>query len=70
MRGVVFTGDREVEMRALPDPRPGQSLLYLGLPAGTGAATGPGAGAPGRAHSENRNAPHNGGKAMDIVAPD
>ena len=35
MRGVVFTGDREVEMRALPDPRPGQSLLCLGIGAGT-----------------------------------
>ena len=49
MQGVVFAGDGEVEMCALPNPRPGQSLLYLGLQATIGA----GSGAPESAHSEN-----------------
>ena len=33
MRGVVFTGDREVEIRPLPDPRPGPGEVVIAMKA-------------------------------------
>ena len=33
MRGVVFTGDREVEIRTLPDPHPGPGDVVIAMKA-------------------------------------
>ena len=33
MRGVVFTGDKEVEIRTLPDPHPGPGEVVIEMKA-------------------------------------
>ena len=33
MRGVVFTGDRQVEIRTLPDPHPGPGDVVIAMKA-------------------------------------
>ena len=33
MRGVVFTGDRKVEIRTLPDPHPGPGEVVITMKA-------------------------------------
>ena len=33
MRGVVFTGDREVEIRTMPDPHPGPGEVVIRMKA-------------------------------------
>ena len=33
MRGVIFTGDKEVEIRALPDPHPGPGEVVIAMKA-------------------------------------
>ena len=38
MRGVVFTGDREVEIRTLPDPHPGPGDVVIQMKASGCAA--------------------------------